>query len=105
MSRGDFEVYLSEAQMKDPANKEFLQKLELEQVKVTVVDSSMPTEFGTEDICDGVMLTKSDYVLETYIERGPSCWITTDVLYRDSLRHGHPQRYNTEELSQRYYDN
>ncbi|KAF5706192.1 hypothetical protein FGLOB1_7547 [Fusarium globosum] len=105
ISRDDFEVYLSEAQMKDPANKELLQKLEQERVKVTVVDSFMPTKFDTQDLCDGVMLTKSDYVLETYLGRGSSCWITSNVLYRDSLRHGHPQRYNTEELSQRYYDN
>jgi hypothetical protein len=105
MTRDDFEVYLSEAQMKDPTNRELLQKLEQERVKITVVDSSIPTEFETKDVCDGVMLTKSDYVLETSLERGSSCWITTDVLYRDSLRHGHPQRYNTEELAKRYYHN
>ncbi|KAF4494913.1 alcohol dehydrogenase [Fusarium agapanthi] len=52
MSRDDFEVFLSEAQMKDPTNKELLQKLEIERVNVTVVDSSMPTEFDTKDICD-----------------------------------------------------
>ncbi|KAF9773802.1 hypothetical protein IL306_008322 [Fusarium sp. DS 682] len=105
MSRDDFEVYLSETQMKDPANKELLQRLEKEGVKVTVVDSSAPTDFETEDMCDGVMLTESDYVLEISIVRGSSCWITTDALYKDSLRHGHPQRYKTEEQAKNYYDN
>ncbi|KAF5646017.1 peptidase A1 [Fusarium sp. NRRL 52700] len=65
MCRDDFEVFLSKAQMKDPAYKGLLQKLELERVKVTVVESSTPTEFETEDICDGVMLTKSDYMYST----------------------------------------
>ncbi|KAF5550962.1 peptidase A1 [Fusarium mexicanum] len=42
MSRNDFEVFLSEVQMKDPTNKEFLQKLELEQVKVTTYSTATP---------------------------------------------------------------
>ncbi|KAF4336062.1 peptidase A1 [Fusarium beomiforme] len=105
LSRHDFEVYLSEMQIKDPANKDLVSRLNHEGVKITVVTPSIPTDFETEDICDGVMLTLSDYVLETSLIRSSSCWVTTDALYRDSLRHGHPQRYNTEELAKKHYEN
>ncbi|KAF4456884.1 hypothetical protein F53441_1095 [Fusarium austroafricanum] len=101
LSLGDFEVFLSEAQIKDPANKDLLQRLQKEGVHVQVVKISTPVDYETDDRCDAVMLTESDYVIETSLLRR-SCQ-TLDVLYKDSLRHGHPQRYNTKELSNQYY--
>ncbi|KAM0549448.1 hypothetical protein ACHAPJ_009434 [Fusarium lateritium] len=105
LSRSDFEVYLSEAQVADPANKELLQQLEKEGVRMKTVELSAPTEFTTDDICDSVMLSSSDYVLESRLLRGSLCWTSMHNLHRDSLRHGQPQKYDTEEASKQYYEN
>ncbi|KAF4461438.1 hypothetical protein FALBO_11761, partial [Fusarium albosuccineum] len=102
LSRTDFEVYLSEAQVNDPANKQFLQRLESEGVSFRTVDPSTPAEFTTEDICDSVMLSESDYVLESAVNRAGYHGSGMHTLYRDALRHNHPQRY-TKELSDNYY--
>ncbi|KAM0268756.1 hypothetical protein ACHAPA_004681 [Fusarium lateritium] len=103
--RNDFTVYLSESQQKDPANKQLLDRLRIEKVNITRVTPSAPIEYTTDDICDGAMLSKSDYVLEAGLLRGSYSWIPLDAFYRDSLRHNHPQQYNTEELSKLYFEN
>ncbi|KAJ3519490.1 hypothetical protein NM208_g14111 [Fusarium decemcellulare] len=103
LSRTDFEVYLSQAQVEDPANKQLLQRLESEGVSFKTVDPSTPTEFTTDDICDSVMLSESDYVLESALVRTPNCWASLHTLYRDAVRHNHPQRYNAKEISENYY--
>ncbi|KAF4963444.1 hypothetical protein FSARC_8541 [Fusarium sarcochroum] len=105
LSRADFEVYLSEAQVADPANEPLLQRLEKEGVGIKTVAPSTPTEFTTDDICDSAMLSSSDYVLESRLLRGSLCYTSLQTLHRDSLRHGHPQRYDTEERSREYYQN
>ncbi|KAM0344992.1 hypothetical protein ACHAPU_006873 [Fusarium lateritium] len=103
--RDGFEVYLSQSQIKDPANKQLLDRLRTEKVKVTTVRPSTPAEYNTEDICDGAMLSQSDYVLETSLMRGQSSWMGLDAFYRDSLRHNRPQQYNTQEAADFYFDN
>jgi hypothetical protein len=103
--RDDFTVYLSESQQKDPANKQLLDRLRTEKVNIAWVSPSTPTEYTTDDICDGVMLSKSDYVLEAGLMRALYSWIPLDAFYRDSLRHNHPQKFNTEETSKLYYEN
>lgn len=103
--RHDFTVYLSESQQRDPGNKQLLDQLRTEKVNIASVTPSTPTEYETDDICDGVMLSKSDYVLETGLMRASSCWISLDALYRDSLRHNHPQKHNTDNLGKIYFEN
>lgn len=104
LSRSDFEVYLSEAQMKDVKNKDLLRRLEAGKVIVSKI-TAPSKEYSSDDICDSVMLSKSDYVLDTTLQHGPSCWISTDALYRDSLRHNHPQYYKADELNNFYFAN
>ncbi|KAJ4138739.1 hypothetical protein NW768_002610 [Fusarium equiseti] len=103
LSRTDFELFLSEAQMKDVKNKDLIRRLEAENVIVTKI-TTPSSEYASDDICDSVMLSKSDYVLDTTLQYGPSDWISTDALYRDSLRHAHPQYYKTDELNNFYFE-
>ncbi|RGP63907.1 hypothetical protein FSPOR_8234 [Fusarium sporotrichioides] len=104
LSRSDFTVYLSATQMNNLSTKDLLQRLASE--NVTVKKITAPSEqYTSDDICDSVMLSESDYILDPTLQLGPDGWISTDALYRDSLRHGHPQRYKTEELSTFYYEN
>jgi hypothetical protein len=104
LGRTDFEVYLSATQMNDPNNEDLLQRLVSENVAVKKI-TAPSEEYTSDDICDSVMLSESDYVLDPTLQLGLDSWISTDALYRDSLRHGHPQRYKTEELSNSYYEN
>ncbi|KAF5679148.1 hypothetical protein FHETE_889 [Fusarium heterosporum] len=105
LSRDDFEIFLPQSQIKDPANKQLLDRLRKERVKVTTVTLSTSSDYGTDDICDGVMLSRSDYILEASLIRGANSWMGLDAFYRDSLRHNHPQQYNTKELADFYFDN
>ncbi|QPC80389.1 hypothetical protein HYE68_011141 [Fusarium pseudograminearum] len=104
LSRSDFTVYLSATQMSDPSNKNLLQRLASENVTIKKITEAS-NEYTSDDICDSVMLSESDYILDPTIQIGPSDWVTTDALYRDCLRYGHPQLYRTEEHSNFYYEN
>ncbi|PCD24426.1 hypothetical protein FGRA07_11086 [Fusarium graminearum] len=104
LSRSDFTVYLSATQMNDPSNKDLLQRLASENVTIKKI-TEPSEEYTSDDICDSVMLSESDYILDPTIQIGPCDWVTTDALYRDSLRYGHPQLYRTEEYSNFYYEN
>ncbi|WZH45403.1 hypothetical protein QYS62_006459 [Fusarium acuminatum] len=102
--RHDFTVYLSESQQREPGNKQLLDRLRTEKVNITFVTPSTPTEYVADDICDGVMLSKSDYVLETGLMRASSSGIALDAFYRDSLRHNHPQQYTPENLGKLHFE-
>lgn len=104
LSRADFTIHLSRPQINVPANKLLLHRLEGMGVGIEAV-SPQSTEYASDDICDAVMLSKSDYVLDTSLVRVPSCSATFDILFRDSMRYGRPQQYNTEERSNAYYAN
>ena len=71
-SRSDFGVYLSEAQMKDVRNKDLLRRLESENMVVTKI-TAPSIEYASDDTCDSVMLSKSDYVLDITLQYGPGC--------------------------------
>ncbi|RSL39179.1 hypothetical protein CEP54_016359 [Fusarium duplospermum] len=74
-------------------------------IGIDVVSSLESTEYASDDICDAVMLSRSDYILETSLVRGAGCSTTFDTLFRNSMRHGRPQQYNAEEKSSAYYAN
>ncbi|RTE74402.1 hypothetical protein BHE90_011158 [Fusarium euwallaceae] len=105
LSRSDFTIYLSQPQVDDPANQSLLRRLESMKIGIEVVSPLESTEYPSDDICDAVMLSGSDYILETSLVRGAGCSTTFDTLFRNSMRHGHPQQYNTEEKSRAYYAN
>ncbi|EEU34584.1 uncharacterized protein NECHADRAFT_55774 [Fusarium vanettenii 77-13-4] len=100
LARDNFTVYLSRRQMNEPANKLLLHHLG--SMRVALPQS---TEYASGDICDTAMFSKSDYVLETSLVRGAGCATTFDTLFRNSMRHGCPQQYRTEEKSSAYYAN
>lgn len=105
LSRDDFTIYLSRPQMNDPANKPLLHRLNSMKIAIEVVSFPQSTEYASDDACDAVMLSKSDYVLETSLVRGSGYPTTFDTLFRNSMRHGCPQQYNTKEKSNAYYAN
>ncbi|KAM0499131.1 hypothetical protein ACHAP8_005842 [Fusarium lateritium] len=104
LSRAAFTVYLSTTQMKDPNNKDLLERLASENVTIKKI-TAPSEEYPSDDICDSVMFSEGDYIIDSTLQLGPNSWLSTDALYRDSLRHGHPQCYKTEELSNFYYEN
>ncbi|KAH6891367.1 hypothetical protein B0T10DRAFT_310604 [Thelonectria olida] len=91
LSRQDFTVYLSKAQVRDPANRQFLQRLKSEGVMTKTVTPSASTEYTADDRCDAAMLSDSDYLLEPSLQ-------SFSALYRDSLRNNRPQLYPDEKL-------
>ncbi|KAM5349557.1 hypothetical protein ACJ41O_006062 [Fusarium nematophilum] len=103
LSREDFTVYLSPAQADDLANQELLQRLQSEGVSTQTVTPATQTEYTADDVCDAVMLSASDYVLETSLIRQVGSSPSLDAFFRDSMRHGLPQRYDAQERSDWYY--
>ncbi|RGP78268.1 hypothetical protein FLONG3_3583 [Fusarium longipes] len=104
LRRTDFEVFFATTQVNDPSNKNLLQRLASENVKVKKI-TAPSEEYKSQDICDSVMMFESDYIIDPALQHGPDSWISIDALYRDSLRYGHPQRYRTERLNNYYYQN
>lgn len=104
LSRCDFDVYLSDSQMNDPKNKDILTRLISENVTIKRVKKPS-TEYASDYVCDSVMLSESDYILDPTLMLGPSDWMTTDASYQDSLRHGHPQRYKPKDINNGRYGN